>query len=57
MYTLRNSNNNQSITVKTMTQVKRILKRVKKQEGKEYLSKIFVDKAGDKDPFYATDLV
>jgi hypothetical protein len=57
MYTIRNSNNGQQTTCKDMAQVKRILKSIAKQYGKAAVKGIYVDRAGDKDPYYATDLI
>lgn len=57
MYTIRNSNNNQQTNCKDMNHVKRILKNVAKQYGREALNGIYVDRQGDKDPFHAVDMI
>ena len=57
MYTIRNTTNGQQTTTKTMASVKRVLKNIEAKHGRQALKGIYVDKAGDKDPYYAEDLV
>lgn len=56
-YTIRNSKNGQQTKCSNMDQVKRILTNVVRLYGREALETLYVDKAGDKDPFYGKDLV
>lgn len=56
MYTIRNTNTGQQTTCADKAHVKRILRSIAKQHGKQALKGIYVDRAGQKDPLFAEDM-
>ena len=55
--TIRNTNNGQTTSCTNMAHAKRILKTAVKRFGKEALKGIYVDMTGERDPYYAQDLI
>lgn len=56
MYTIRNSNNGQSLTVSDKVALRRLLRNIVKQSGKskhQALQGIYVDRKGERDPYEA----
>jgi hypothetical protein len=57
MYTIRNSNNDQKIPCEDMAYVKQVFKAIVWLYGRAALRGMYVEKAGERDPYRAEDLV